>query len=96
MEFEQREFSFDPTDQADGLQSWRAEREQTIQTLCRKLGLPIGHQTEVVLAQGPVLRGRLRLARNELWIEGSRHTLELEIDGTPFRLGDVETVVRLE
>jgi len=86
----------DDTPHQNGADAWRKDREHGIAEIRRRTGMPVGHPVEAVLTQGPVLRGHLRLARNELWLEGSRHDLEFEIDGTTFRLGDIESIARTD
>ncbi len=93
---DQFEFAFDRTDGPDGAAKWREDREQTIRDWCQKLGLPIKHRVEVVLKQGPLLRGLLRVAGEELWIEGDRHSIRLEVDGVEIRLGDIESLSRTD
>ena len=48
------------------------------------------------LIQGPVLRGRLSLAEEQLWPDGDRHRLVLRIGQATFRLGEMESVMRLD
>lgn len=94
---EQSEFQFSeapPDPQA--VMGWRAEWVQAAEDLCRRLAVPLNHQAEVRLIQGPILRGRLCLAEEQLWHDGNRHRLLLRIDRATFRLGEMESVVRLD
>jgi hypothetical protein len=50
----------------------------------------------VRLIQGPILRGKLCLAEEQLWPDGNRHRLLLRIDHATFRLGEMESVLRLD
>lgn len=75
---------------------WRAEWLRAAEDLCRRLGVPLNHRAEVRLLQGPVLRGRLCVAEEQLWPDGDRHGLVLRIDRATFRLGEMESVLRLD
>jgi len=75
---------------------WRAEWLRAAEVLCRRLGVPLNQRAEVRLLQGPVLRGGLCLAEEQLWPDGDRDRLVLRIDRATFRLGEIESVVRLD
>ena len=99
METYQFAFDFDgdgesaPSD--GGLPSWRAEREKKIHELARRSGMPIGHPVEVTLSNGPYLLGELRLASESLWIDTDHvEKIVFEVDGTTFRIGEIESCVR--
>ena len=89
------EFSAAPPDPQAAM-PWRAEWMQAAEALCRRLAVPLNRRAEVRLTQGPILRGRLCLAEEQLWPDGDRHRLVLRIDRTTFRLGEMESVVRLD
>jgi len=89
------EFSAAPPDPQAAL-PWRAEWMRAAEALCQRLAVPLNRRAEVRLTQGPILRGRLCLAEEQLWPDGDRHRLVLRIDGTTFRLGEMESVVRLD
>ena len=74
---------------------WRAEWMRAAEELCRRLAVPLNHRAEVRLIQGPILRGRLCLAEEQLWRDGDRHRLVLRIGQATFRLGEMESVLRL-
>ena len=74
---------------------WRAEWQRAAEDLCRRLGVPLNRRAEVRLIQGPVLRGRLCLAEEQTWPDGDRHRLVLRIGQATFRLGEMESVLRL-
>ncbi len=94
---EQFEFVFsERSPEAQGAMPWRAEWMQAAEELCRRLAVPLNHRAEVRLIQGPVLRGRLCVAEDQLWQEGDRHRLVLRIDHVTFRLGEMESVLRLD
>ena len=80
----------------DGAAAWRAEWSKRAEELCQRLGVPLNHQAEVRLQWGPVLRGRLYLAEEQLWFDGDRHKLLLRIDQTTFHLNETESVLRLD
>ena len=94
---EQFEFAFsEGPPEAQGAMPWRAEWMRAAEELCRRLAVPLNHRAEVRLIQGPILRGRLCLAEEQLWQDGDRHRLLLRIDRATFRLGEIESVVRLD
>lgn len=75
---------------------WRAEWMRAAEELCRRLAVPLNRRAEVRLSQGPVLRGRLCLAEEQLWPDGDRDRLVLRIGQATFRLGEMESVLRLD
>ena len=91
-------FLFDanaPAAEEGGIQSWRAEREAGVRALAKKSGLPLEHTVELTLLSGPVLRGRLRLAVESLWIEAEKvEQIVFEVDGATFRVREIESCVR--
>ena len=94
---EQFEFAFsEDSPGAQGAMPWRAEWMRAAEELCRRLAVPLNRRAEVRLIQGPVLRGRLCLAEDQLWPDGNRHRLVLRIGPTTFRLGEKESVLRLD
>ena len=94
---EQSEFSFpEGSPEPEGVVPWRAEWLRVAEDLCRRLGVPLNQHAEVRLLQGPVLRGRLGVAEEQLWPDGDRDRLVLRIDRATFRLGEIESVVRLD
>jgi len=94
---EQSEFSFpEGSPEPEGVVPWRAEWLRAAEELCRRLGVPLNRRAEVRLSQGPVLRGRLCLAEEQLRPDGDRDRLVLRIDRATFRLGEMESVVRLD
>ncbi len=94
---EQFEFAFsEGSPGAPGAMPWRVEWMRAAEVLCQRLAVPLNHRAEVRLIQGPVLRGRLCLAEEQLWRDGDRQRLVLRIGPTTFRLGEVESVLRLD
>ena len=94
---EQSEFTFpEGSPESEGAVSWRAEWMRTAEDLCRRLAVPLHHRAEVRLTQGPILRGRLCLDEEQLWPDGDRHRLILRIGQATFRLGEMESVLRLD
>ena len=92
------DFDFDAAPQPrDTLTAWRKNAGREMENVCRRrLGMPIGQAVEVRLAQGICLRGVLRLPEETLWIEAERQTAILQVEGTEFRLSEVESVIRCD
>jgi hypothetical protein len=80
----------------DGYAAWQEQRRALLNALAHKLGLPLGHRVEVWLTGGIWLRGQLRLREAKLFLDDTRHTAELEVDGVVFRPAEVESCVRLD
>ncbi len=82
----------------DGLDEWRARRREEMETLAHSLGLPLGHEVELVLGSGPLLRGKLLLADQRLWVDatGRDNGLLLRIGAAEFHAREVESCVRLD
>jgi hypothetical protein len=94
---EQFELAFpEGAPEPEGVAHWRAEWMRAAEDLCRRLAVPLHHRAEVRLTQGPVLRGRLCLDEEQLWPDGDRHRLVLRIGQATFRLGEMESVLRLD
>lgn len=94
---EQFEFVFsEGSPGAQGAMPWRAEWMRAAEALCRRLAVPLNHRAEVRLIQGPILRGWLCLAHERLEQDGNRDRLVLRIGQTTFRLGEMESVLRLD
>ena len=94
---EQFEFVFsERPPEARGAMPWRAEWMRAAEEWCRRLAVPLNRRAEVRLIQGPILRGRLCLAEDQLWPDGDRHRLVLRIGQATFRLGEMESVLRLD
>ena len=93
----QEEFDFGSAQESAGFLRWRQERQEAIQALARKMGLPIGHPVELWLRDGVRLKGRLLLQEERLFIEEARDFhLMLVVDGVPFEANDIESCVRMD
>ena len=53
----------------DGYAAWQQQRLQATKQISQKLGLPLGHEVELRLLDGVILRGRLRLREELLFPE---------------------------
>ena len=86
----QIEFGFDGAGkEEDGYGAWMRERNEAIGAMARQLGLPLGHQVQVWLKDGTLLKGRLLL--REL---GS--AVELMIGQVGFAVSEIESCVRVD
>jgi hypothetical protein len=82
----------------DGLNAWRAAREEQLRTLASKRGLPIGHMVELTMKHGPVIKGRLLLADETLWINDITRVEQIlfRIDNLQLKVSDIESCLRLD
>jgi len=86
-----------PDGAQDGLNSWRQAREEHLRALASKRGLPLGHVVELTMKHGPVLRGKLVLSEEMLFVEITRvEQMTFRIDGVLIKTGDIESCVRLD
>jgi len=93
---DQKELEFSATG-PDGLQAWYDRREADQRQLSRDLGLPIGREVELELSSGEILKGKLQLAENLLWIDpGRRLDQLLTIGRCTFKVREVARCVRLD
>jgi hypothetical protein len=93
----QLEIDFEAPGSEVGLNEWHEQRRAAMRQLACSLGLPLGHQVEVWLSGSVRLRGRLRLHEAGLFIDQSRDaSLELCVDGVPFKVSEIESCVRLD
>ena len=94
---EQFEFIFsENSSKPDGVAAWRAEWARRAEDLCKRLGVPLNRHVEVRLFRGPVLRGKLCLAEGQLRSDTDRDRLVLQIDQPTFRLGETDSILRLD
>lgn len=90
-------FGFDQRNPTDGIALWRQQREATVREVACKLGLPLGHLAELILRTGPVVRGRLLLDEESLFVDaGGEREVRLRMGGFVFTPAEVESCVRLD
>lgn len=94
---DQMELSFEPSATPDGCEAWKQERARAMETLARKLGLPLGHPVEAWLVGGVRLRGVLRV-KDGAFIPptGQWPKLVLVVDGVEFQMSEIESCVRTD
>lgn len=93
----QQDLDFGASAGADGYKAWHRQRRAAVQRLGQELGLPFGYEVEVWLKGGVRLRGELRLREELLFVDSPRDLhLDLVVDGVMFRLGEMESCVRLD
>jgi hypothetical protein len=81
----------------DGHDAWQRQRRQARSLVTQRLGLPLGHQVEVRLLDGVVLRGALRLREELLFFEmEDLRNVELAIGRATFRQSEIDSCVRLD
>ena len=81
----------------DGHAAWQRQRLQAKSLISQRLGLPLGHEVEVRLLDGVVLRGTLRLREELLFFEmQDLGNVELAIGRATFRQSEIESCVRLD
>jgi len=97
LEQQQLELNFTPGRGEEGLNHWHEERRRALEALAQKMGLPLGREVEVCLRDGIVLRGKLALREEQLFIEPTRDfRLELMVDKVPFTAAEIESCVRVD
>lgn len=90
-------FDFEQPEGADGLASWRRQRDRASARLARKLGLPLGHEVEVWLKNGIRLSGKLELSETVLLLDTiDERKLKLVVKGVDFSHSEMESCVRLD
>lgn len=93
----QTEFRFHTSAQKSGYAKWLAARRVAVETMARRINLPLGHEVEVWLTGGIRLRGRLRLQEEVLFVkEGRERHLGLIVDHVGFTYREMESCVRLD
>ena len=94
---QQGEFDFAAAGRPVGLTAWQEARRQAAWAVAEKLGLPLDQDVEVRLSDGVVLRGRLRLREETLFLEHvDTANVELAIGRATFRHSEIEACVRLD
>jgi hypothetical protein len=94
---QQAEFDFAATGRPEGLTAWQEARRQAVRAVAEKLGLPLDQDVEVRLADGVVLRGRLHLGEETLFLDRvDTANVELRIGRATFRHSEIEACVRLD
>jgi hypothetical protein len=80
----------------DGYAAWQQQRLQATKQTSQRLGLPLGHQVELRLLDGVILRGRLRLKEEILFPEMQElGNVELAIGRATFKHSEIESCIRL-
>ncbi len=80
----------------DGLSLWREQRYASIRRLGAELGYPLGEQCEVELQSGVILRGKLILDGEDLFLLAERSVAILRIGKANFSIGEVASCVRTD
>jgi len=94
---QQGEFDFAAAGRPVGLTAWQEARRQAARAVAEKLGLPLDQNVEARLSDGVVLRGRLRLREETLFLEHvDTANVELAIGRATFRHSEIEACVRIE
>ena len=93
----QGQFEFGAAGQEAGYSRWLAGRHLATEAMARRLNLPLGHTVDLWLRGNVRVTGKLRLKEDVLVIdeEAVRH-LELRVDRLVFRVGEIESCVRLD
>ena len=80
----------------DGYAAWQQQRLQAARQISQRLGLPLGHEVELHLLDGVVLRGRLRLKEELLFPEvQDLGDVELAIGRATLKHSEIESCLRL-
>ena len=93
----QGELDFGSVSADDGYSRWLAQRKLAVAEMARQMNLPLGHQVEVWLVGGILLRGKLQLQEERLfWGNDDAQHLGLVVDHVPFTIREMESCVRLD
>lgn len=93
----QPEMDFTTAHLTSGYESWQEQRRAALRTLALQLGLPIGHEVEVWLRGGIVLKGKLRLREELIFLDETRNLhVELVVGRTSFTPTEIEACVRTD
>jgi hypothetical protein len=80
----------------DGYAAWQQQRLKAMKQISHSLGLPLGHEVELRLLDGVILKGRLRLKEELLFPElTDLGNVELAIGRATFRHSEIESCIRL-
>jgi hypothetical protein len=80
----------------DGYAAWQQQRLQATKQISQALGLPLGHEVELRLRDGVILKGRLRLKEEILFPEMQElGNVELIIGRATFKHSEIESCIRL-
>lgn len=85
----QIELGFDGGSNDEGYLAWVQQQNEAITAMARQLGLPLGHQVEVWLKDGTLLKGRLLLR------EVGKDT-EFMVGRVGFSAAEIESCVRTD
>jgi len=80
----------------DGYAAWQQQRLQATKQVSQRLGLPLGHQVELRLRDGVILRGKLRLKEELLFPEMQElGNVELALGRATFKHSEIESCIRV-
>lgn len=80
-----------------GLEAWRANRRQAIETLAEKQGMPLGQRVRVEFENGPPLEGTLLLMEEVLFAPTRKDAhLHLRIGDADFHADEIISCIRLQ
>ena len=80
----------------DGYAAWQQQRLQATKQISQRLGLPVGHEVELRLLDGVILKGRLRLKEELLFPEMQElGNVELAIGRVTFKHSEIESCIRI-
>jgi hypothetical protein len=94
---EQAEFDFTARGGSEGLTAWQTARRAAARGVAEKLGWPLDQEVEVRLTDGVMLRGRLCLREETLFLEDvDTANVELAVGRATFRHSEIEACVRVD
>ena len=92
-----RQLAFDfAGNSTDGLSLWREQRRASIQRLGTELGYPLGEQCELELQSGVVLRGKLVLEGEDLFLSAERGSAQLRVGEHIFSIREIDSCRRID
>ena len=81
---------------ADGFSLWREQRRAGSRRLAAELGYPLGERCEVELESGVILRGKLILDGEDLFLSAERGSAILRVADVNFSVREIASCVRID
>jgi hypothetical protein len=92
-----QQLAFDfASNSADGISLWREQRRAAFRRLAAELGYPLGERCEVELESGIILRGKLILDGEDLFLSAERGSAVLRVADVNFSVREIASCLRID